>query len=175
MVDGLREVSPKHFNNVVSNSFSVRLYYHHDAECLSECPLIVQAFARIIDGIEDAGPVWIHWCFAMECYCGMLQRSVTSWLFPYASLNLRVLELAQLHTIMRNYELQNTLRPPRYQKDSSGLQLKECMSFLIFSVNLLTMASVPHDILLPTRSRMVLDKHLYSHVVAHLFTHFSVT
>ncbi|KIJ42793.1 hypothetical protein M422DRAFT_105889, partial [Sphaerobolus stellatus SS14] len=54
---------------------------------------------HIIDGIKEAGPVWVYWCFVMERYCGMLQRSITSKLYPYANLNLRILELEQINSI----------------------------------------------------------------------------
>ncbi|KIJ33703.1 hypothetical protein M422DRAFT_106448, partial [Sphaerobolus stellatus SS14] len=58
---------------------------------------------HIVDGIFDAGPVGVYWCFPMERYCGMLQRAVASRLFPYASLNRRILALEQIAVIKTRY------------------------------------------------------------------------
>lgn len=84
-------------------------YYQHDSARLSACPLVIHALLHIGDGIRMAGPVWVYWCFLMERYCGMVQRSVASRLYPYASLNRRILALEQLKTIENKYDLQDRL------------------------------------------------------------------
>ncbi|KZT34846.1 hypothetical protein SISSUDRAFT_975750, partial [Sistotremastrum suecicum HHB10207 ss-3] len=50
-------------------------------------------------GIRRAGPVWTLWTFVIERYCGRMARAVTSRQHPYAVMNRRLSELAQLQAL----------------------------------------------------------------------------
>ncbi|KAG8795320.1 hypothetical protein FRC12_016052 [Ceratobasidium sp. 428] len=47
----------------------------------------VHALLHIADNIEQMGPIWCYWNFAMECFCGALVRARESNWFPFSSLN----------------------------------------------------------------------------------------
>ena len=42
------------------------LYYKHDPNRLSACPLTIHALLHIAWGIRVAGPVWTYWAYPME-------------------------------------------------------------------------------------------------------------
>lgn len=67
---------------------------------------------HLVDLIEQAGPLWGYWCWAMERYCSRLVRAVTSRKYPYASLNRRILETQTLLSIRNIFDLHDAL--PRY-------------------------------------------------------------
>ena len=70
----------------------------------------VHSLLHVADGIEAAGPVWTYWSFVMERYCGFLKRDgVRNRRKPYASLDNRVRQVAQLHTTKIRYNLVNLL------------------------------------------------------------------
>ena len=75
----------------------------------------MHSLLHIADGIEAAGPVWTYWAFVMERYCGYLKRDgVRSRRHPYASLDRRVLHVAQLNTTKISFNLVDllSLAPP---------------------------------------------------------------
>lgn len=105
-----------------------RYYYQYNATRLSACPLTIHALLHIVHGIKDAGPVGCYWVFVMERFCGRLQRYVSSRLHPYATLDRRVLELAQLHAITANFGLEAQLSKSYQAKqaENKGFRLPEC-------------------------------------------------
>lgn len=73
------------------------------------CTLLLHALLHVADDIEAMGPVWCYWAFLMECFCGALAWAKKSQLYPFASLNQIILEVAQLLQIKLIYGLTNTL------------------------------------------------------------------
>jgi hypothetical protein len=91
------------------------IYYQHDPDRISACPVTVHALLHIADSIVATGPVWCYWAFPMERYCGALQPAIRSRRFPYASLDRYVTENAQLTQIKVVYNISEELAlcPPR--------------------------------------------------------------
>jgi hypothetical protein len=90
----------------------------------------VHGLLHIADGIAAAGPVWATWAFVMERYCGFVKRrAVRSRSHPYASINRRILEMAQLNVILMKYGLRKKLtlkaRRDKVKKD----KFPECKSY----------------------------------------------
>jgi hypothetical protein len=78
---------------------------------MSACPITVHGLLHIADGIAAAGPVWATWAFAMERYCGFVKRrAVRSRAHPYASIDRRILEMAQLNVVSLRYGLRKKLK-----------------------------------------------------------------
>ena len=75
-------------NGVLQTS---RLYYQHDPERVSCCPLTIHALLHIAPTIRAMGPVWAYWAFPMEQHCSDILHHIQSWQFPYASINKYVL------------------------------------------------------------------------------------
>ena len=87
-----------------------RIFYQGNPSRMSACPVTVHGLLHIADGIEAAGPVWATWAFVMERYCGFIKRrAVRSRAHPYASINRRILEMAQLNVILMKYGLRKKL------------------------------------------------------------------
>jgi len=87
-----------------------RIFYQCDAARISACPVTIHALLHVADGIEAAGPVWTYWSFIMERYCGFLKRDgVRNRRKPYASLDKRVLHVAQLNITKIRYGLVDLL------------------------------------------------------------------
>ncbi|CAE7076308.1 unnamed protein product [Rhizoctonia solani] len=82
-----------------------RLYYRHAANRLRVCTLPIHSLLHIADDIEAMGPVWCYWAFPMERFCGALGRANLNPRFPFASMDRRVLEVAQLAQIKCIYNL----------------------------------------------------------------------
>ncbi|KAF5353611.1 hypothetical protein D9758_013768 [Tetrapyrgos nigripes] len=99
----------------VENGFAVwvkeyeELYYQHDPQRLSMCPLTVHALLHIAPSIRACGPVWCYWAFPMERYCGIIQPAIRSRHFPYASLGRYILEDARLTQIKVLYDVADEL------------------------------------------------------------------
>ncbi|KAG6847183.1 hypothetical protein H0H93_009630 [Arthromyces matolae] len=104
------------------------IYYQHDPTRVSTCPVTIHALLHIADSIKFAGPVWCYWAFPMERYCGQLQPAIKSRRFPYASLDRRVTETAQLSQIKVIYDVSAalSLSPPRGQIPGS-FSIPECV------------------------------------------------
>jgi len=90
------------------------IYYQHDPDRISACPITIHALLHIADGIKANGPVWCYWAFPTERYCGSLQPAIRSRRFPYASLDRHALEDAQLTQIKIVYNIAQelSLQPP---------------------------------------------------------------
>ncbi|XP_006457060.1 hypothetical protein AGABI2DRAFT_146706 [Agaricus bisporus var. bisporus H97] len=110
-----------------------RLYYAHELDRLSACPLTLHALLRIAWGIRVAGPVWAYWAFPMERHCNTLLPSIRSRRHPYAAINTFVSAMAQLDQIRLRFNLQSELdlsperltTLPTYVSDSySSYQLR---------------------------------------------------
>ncbi|THU88491.1 hypothetical protein K435DRAFT_821627 [Dendrothele bispora CBS 962.96] len=82
-----------------------QMYYQHDHERLSLCPLTIHAILHTAPGIKDCSPVWCNWAFPMERYCGIIGPAIRSWQFPFASLAWHVLEQARLAHIKVFYNV----------------------------------------------------------------------
>ncbi|KAJ7854394.1 hypothetical protein B0H14DRAFT_3449595 [Mycena olivaceomarginata] len=53
-------------------------YYQYDEARLSACTLPVHALLHVADNIRQIGPMWCHWAFVMERFCGSLVPAVKS-------------------------------------------------------------------------------------------------
>ncbi|TFY75790.1 hypothetical protein EWM64_g8222 [Hericium alpestre] len=82
-----------------------RLYYQHDPQHISTCPLTIHALLHIADIIEACGPVWAYWAFPMERYCGLIRPAIKSRKHPFASLDRYVVKAAQIIQIQLIYNL----------------------------------------------------------------------
>ncbi|KAK0458724.1 uncharacterized protein EV420DRAFT_1620490 [Desarmillaria tabescens] len=103
-----------------------RIYYQHDYNRLSTCPLTVHALLHIADSIKATGPVWCYWAFPMERYCGTIQPAIHSRRHPFASLARHVLEDAQLTQIKIYYDVVDELSLRPSQRTPAGsLQIQE--------------------------------------------------
>jgi hypothetical protein len=120
------------------------MYYQHNPDRISACPLTVHALLHIAPCIKATGPVWCYWAFPMERYCGVLQPAIRNRRFPFASLDRHVLEEAQLTQVGAIYDKAEELSlkeskphgPPRGSfEDPACKQLFDEMSkmFLIIS------------------------------------------
>ena len=85
-----------------------------------DMPVSIHALLHIADGIESAGPVWCYWAFAMGHFCGAVGRHVKNRQNPYASLDRRVRDLAQLQTVKLKYGLMDKFSPKRPIADGRG-------------------------------------------------------
>lgn len=75
------------------------------------------------------GPVWCYWAFPMEHYCGSLLPAIKSRRFPFASIDRRVVELAQLFQIKMLYNLRARLDlRKRKRVERAGQKVKGCKS-----------------------------------------------
>ncbi|TRM55775.1 hypothetical protein BD626DRAFT_415516 [Schizophyllum amplum] len=99
-----------------------KIYYQHNPERVSACPLTIHALLHIADSIEYMGPVWCYWAFPMERYCGNLQPALKSRRYPYASLDRYVVERAQMEQINAIYNVapEMSLRPPHRKIPRGG-------------------------------------------------------
>ncbi|KAK1229010.1 hypothetical protein PQX77_007937 [Marasmius sp. AFHP31] len=86
-----------------------RLYYQYTPDRLPTCTLPIHALLHLADEILRAGPVWCHWNFPTERFCGALVRSSKSRKNPYASFARRLLEVACLNQIKVIYDLKDEL------------------------------------------------------------------
>jgi hypothetical protein len=90
------------------------IYYQHNPDRISACPITIHALLHIADSIKAVGPVWCYWTFPMERYCGTLKPAIRSRRFPYASLDRFITESAELTHIKVTYNLSEelSLQPP---------------------------------------------------------------
>ncbi|PPR05894.1 hypothetical protein CVT24_006642, partial [Panaeolus cyanescens] len=97
-----------------------RLYYQHDYDRLSACPLTIHALLHIAWGIRTAGPVGAYWAFLMERHCNALLPAVRSKRYPYASIGNFVTDIAYLFQIQLLYNVRDSLDldDPKDEADS---------------------------------------------------------
>lgn len=76
---------------------------------------------HLVDIMEQSGPLWAYWCWAMERFCGRLTRVINSRKHPYASLNRRIHEIQTLHAIRAIYNLEEDLPPYTAMYNDSSL------------------------------------------------------
>ncbi|KAF8325832.1 uncharacterized protein EI90DRAFT_2931073 [Cantharellus anzutake] len=77
-----------------------RIYYQHNIERLSTCPLTVHALLHLADDIENNGPPCMNWTFVMERWCGRLLPAVKSRVYPYKSLTRRQVAICKGLTLL---------------------------------------------------------------------------
>jgi hypothetical protein len=99
---------------------------------MSACPITVHGLLHIADGIAAAGPVWATWAFVMERYCGYVKRrAVRSRAHPYASIDRRILETAQLNATLLKYGLRKTLTLKGKHDKTIKDEFPECMTYFV--------------------------------------------
>ncbi|PPR05543.1 hypothetical protein CVT24_003285 [Panaeolus cyanescens] len=90
-----------------------KLYYMHDPERLSACPLTIHSLLHIAWGIRYAGPVGCYWAFPMERHCNALLPSVRSKCHPYTAIANYVTAVAQINQIRLLFNIKLNLDPPK--------------------------------------------------------------
>ncbi|KAJ3925902.1 MAG: hypothetical protein NXY57DRAFT_1051582 [Lentinula lateritia] len=92
-----------------------KLYYQYDPERVSACPLTIHGLLHIPDALEEIGPVWTHWAFPTERYCGHLQPAIKSRRHPFVAIDNYIVLQAQLSQIKLIYGVEDdlSLKPPR--------------------------------------------------------------
>ncbi|KIJ24178.1 hypothetical protein M422DRAFT_104595, partial [Sphaerobolus stellatus SS14] len=58
---------------------------------------------HIPDDIRNTGPVWAHWCYIMEHFCGLIVSAVKSRSKRYTAMSRRLLHMSQLSQIEHEY------------------------------------------------------------------------
>jgi hypothetical protein len=107
-----------------------RIFYQNDPSRISACPVTIHGLLHIADGVEAAGPVWATWAFVMERYCGFVKRrAVRSRAHPYASVDRRILEMAQMNVILLKYGLRKKLTSQRGRGAVIKDKFSECKSY----------------------------------------------
>ena len=115
-----RSVVPSLITRPILTNICYRIFYQHDISRLSTCPFLIHALLHITNGIESAGPVWCYWAFTMEHFCGAVSQHVKNRQNPYASLDQRVRDLAQLQMVKLKYGLMDELPQKRSDADIRG-------------------------------------------------------
>jgi hypothetical protein len=115
-----RRVPPSLVTLCILTKIHYRIFYQYDISRLSTCPFSIHALLHVADGIKSAGPVWCYWAFAMERFCGAVGQHVKNRQNPYASLDRRVRDLAQLQMVKLKYGLMDELPPKRSIADVGG-------------------------------------------------------
>ncbi|KAJ7100775.1 hypothetical protein B0H15DRAFT_919926 [Mycena belliarum] len=101
-----------------------RLYYQYNLERLPVCTLPIHGLLHIAASIRIMGPSWCYWAYPMERFCGSLLPAIKSRRYPWASIDRRILELAQLFQIKAIYSLSTALDlRPRRKLEMSGMTL----------------------------------------------------
>jgi hypothetical protein len=88
-----------------SAELAFRLYYQHNPARIQTCPVNLHYLLHLADSIQQAGPAWCYWAFAMERYCSFLGASVKSRRFPFANIARRIRDVTNLHIIREHYSL----------------------------------------------------------------------
>ncbi|KAJ7937868.1 hypothetical protein B0H13DRAFT_2302339 [Mycena leptocephala] len=101
-----------------------KLYYQYNLDRLPVCTLPIHGLLHIAVSIRIMGPSWCYWAYPMERFCGSLLPAIKSRRFPWASIDRRILELAQLFQLKTIYSLSTTLDLRPCQKlEKSGMSL----------------------------------------------------
>ncbi|KAJ3816566.1 hypothetical protein EV361DRAFT_802934 [Lentinula raphanica] len=86
-----------------------RLYYQHDPERVSACPLTIHGLLHIPDALEEIGPIWTHWAFPTERFCGRLQPAIKSRRHPFVAIDNYIVLQAQLSQVKLIYGVEDAL------------------------------------------------------------------
>ena len=97
-----------------------RIFFQYDPLRLSTCPFSIHVLLHIADGIESTGPVWCYWAFAMERFCGAVGQHIKNQHDPYASLDRRAQDIAQLQLVKLKYGLIDKLSSKHLNIDVRG-------------------------------------------------------
>ncbi|KAJ3926292.1 MAG: hypothetical protein NXY57DRAFT_1051445 [Lentinula lateritia] len=73
------------------------------------CPLTIHGLLHIPDALEEIGPVWTHWAFPTERFCGHLQPAIKSRRHPFVAIDNFIVLQAQLSQIKLIYGVKNEL------------------------------------------------------------------
>ena len=73
------------------------------------CTSCVHALLHIPNDIRQNGPVWAHWSYVLERFCGIIIAGNKSRSKPYASISKRLLLCSQLLQIEHTYGLTEAL------------------------------------------------------------------
>ncbi|KAJ7097464.1 hypothetical protein C8R44DRAFT_835053 [Mycena epipterygia] len=86
-----------------------KLYYQYKLDRLPVCTLPIHGLLHIAPSIRIVGPSWCYWAYPMERFCGSLLPAIKSRRYPWASIDRRILELAQLFQLKAIYSLSKSL------------------------------------------------------------------
>ncbi|KAF9044101.1 hypothetical protein BJ165DRAFT_1347492 [Panaeolus papilionaceus] len=104
------------------------LYYMHDPQRLSCCPLTIHALLHIANGIRACGPVWVYWAYPMERHCNDLLQAIRSRRHPYTSILNFVTATAQLDQIRLMYNAEDELNlDPDKLENGLIIDYEDCM------------------------------------------------
>ena len=93
------------------------LYYQEDPKKLSVCSVNVHYLLHLPDYIQDCGPAWGYWQFAMERFCGTIKPQARSKSQLSASLSNSLLKTEIInHTPFLQPRGQVTIRQPQYPR-----------------------------------------------------------
>jgi hypothetical protein len=70
---------------------------------------MVHALLHIARDIQVCGPMWASWTFYLERFCGILQTSLRSQVYPWSNLNNRIVCIAYLQTLAVQYNIDDEL------------------------------------------------------------------
>ncbi|KAI0659147.1 hypothetical protein C8Q70DRAFT_1045373 [Cubamyces menziesii] len=157
-----------------------KYYYQYSNARLATCPVTIHSLLHIADGIEAAGPVWASWAFPMERFCGNLQPAIKSRRYPWASIDNRILVLAQLTQVGLKYDMQQELRlRPLVTEGTTHGELfdTDCELFGIVLHTLADFCSFrldPTCVLMPPHQKVVVEKGLRDKIIGALATRFDI-
>lgn len=100
----------------------------------------MHALLHIPYDIHQNGPIWLHWLFVMERFCGQLISQVKSRRYPYQQLANRIVFRSQLSHIAMTHGIEDLINPSshNYKPSSNECTYPECK--LTFSLPLTRVA-----------------------------------
>ncbi|KAF7372213.1 Transposase family Tnp2 protein [Mycena venus] len=137
-----------------------RLYYQYKLDRLPVCTLPIHGLLHIAGSIRVMGLSWCYWAYPMERFCGSLLPAIKSRRFPWASIDRRILELAQLFQIKAIYSLSKTLDLRRRRK---------------IEVSGTTLAAYPRCVLVYPREMRPVSANLREKISKHLASCYNAT
>lgn len=168
---------------VLTSKVLFRIYYQHNPERLSACPITIHALLHIADSIEETGPVWTSWAFPMERFCGQMQPAIMSRRHPDACMARYIVEHAQLTqaALVHNFTEELTLCPCRLGVIVAGhFKHESCLFLLCLLITphyllLLPQSTDPSCVLLPPWRTTPLTSVTLSRIFKALATQFDVS
>ncbi|KAF5342809.1 hypothetical protein D9758_013364 [Tetrapyrgos nigripes] len=140
------------------------LYYQHDPDRMSACPVTIHALLHLAYMIEWLGPLWAYWAFPTERYCGRIQPAIKSRRYLWACIDNYIVDYSRLSIIKVNYKLEEELK-------MKGRQQPTLQKALTFS------ESSPYKtcmLLPPQRPSTSVSDSLHNKIVIHFVTRFKV-
>ncbi|KAF9058462.1 hypothetical protein BDP27DRAFT_1241042, partial [Rhodocollybia butyracea] len=126
-----------------------KLYYQYEPERVSACPLTIHGLLHVPDALVEIGPVWTHWAFPTERYCGRLQPAIKSRRHPFVAIDNYIVLQAQLSQIKLIYGVESelSLKVPRSVLPANHFSVEQCTSILYSSAPHRPSSSVPKTII----------------------------